>query len=198
MNVGLVKGCLKTRTAFCILTLQRAEWARPKGFFLPWFIICWSVLAKTNSTGWAAKYCMHRNKFSWISWDGLFGDSHQEGSQAGCKMNWNLCILTVQGQNPEMAAPQQLNMFGGWGSQEPSRMQCLGVPGPANIYPQGWLHMLLFLSISEESPLWSERIRHLRWQVCTPPLLPLSSPLCLLAYQVKLTPKQGITSIGVS
>lgn len=72
MNVGLVKGCLKTELLSVFWHYSRLNHARPKSFFLPWFIICWSVLAKPNSTGWAARYCMHRNKFSWMSWNSLF------------------------------------------------------------------------------------------------------------------------------
>ena len=157
MNVGLVKGCLKTELLSVFWHYSGLKRARPKGFFLPWFITCWSVLAKTNSTGWAVKYCMHRNKFSWISWDGLFGDPHQEGSQAGCKINWNLCILAVQGQNPEMAALNNWTCSGGGvGAQEPSRMQFLGVPGPATFTLRADCTCFCFSLSPKKSPLWSE------------------------------------------
>ena len=169
MNVGLVKGCLKTELLSVFWRYSGLKLARPKGFFLPWFIICWSVLAKTNSTGWAVKYCMHRNKFSWISWDGLFGDSYQEGSQAGCKINWNLCILVMQGQNAEMATLNNWTCLGG----HRSHLGCNALEYQALQHLPSGLTARAFVS----QYLWRvssvvRRIRHLRCEEGARPLSP--------------------------
>lgn len=68
----------------------------------------------------------------------------------------------------------------GWGgSQEPSRMQCLGVPGSANIYSSGWLHMLVSQYLWRGLPCGQKNLGPR--QVCTPLCCHSSPPVYCLS-----------------
>lgn len=168
MNVGLVKGCLKTELLSVFWHYSRLNHSRPKNFsfydllyavvYLPKLTVQ-DGLQDTVCTGTSSTRC-HGTVY--------LGIHMSRVAKSYARLIKTFCIPSMQGQNHDMAT-HQLTLF--WRTQELYMMRCLAVQVLQHLpeFRAGRKCSLLPQHLWGRVPFVVRRVRHLWHRLCRAP-----------------------------